>query len=287
MERMKATIRKYGGHRAQSFIIWMLHITGLRNKIILFSLERAKSNKVNINYWSGNKNLGDAISPVIVKFLAEANGIDLNRSVDATKHLYAVGSVITAGCQDCTIWGSGILNTQILSRLRNRNFDIRLVRGPLTRLVLLEHGFVVPENYGDPAIIMPMIYDPDVPKKYDVSVITHMNEEFDDCDPGIHRISIRTDDFKHFVREIKASKRIISSSLHGIIFSETYGVPAVLLKPRMDLFKYFDYYYSTQRYDFPVAENFAEAVKAEAPEIPDFMPMRKKIIATFPKDLWE
>ena len=46
------------------------------------------------------------------------------------------------------------------------------------------------------------------------------------------------------VKENKA-KLVISSSLHGIILAETYGIPAILLMDKVtnNMFKYNDYYY--------------------------------------------
>jgi len=164
MNKLKKLIRRFGGEKLQNLIIWFLIKFRINNKIILFSTQKARPNRVNINYWNGAKNLGDAISPVIVNYAASRKGIDLDKAVNGTKHLYAVGSVITAGCQDCTVWGSGILNAKILSRLKNRKMDIRSVRGPITRMILMEYGFKVPAIYGDPAILMPMIYNPEVEK---------------------------------------------------------------------------------------------------------------------------
>ncbi len=284
MNKLKKLIRKLGGEKLQNLIIWLLIKLRINNKIILFSTQKAHPMQVNVNYWNGAKNLGDAISPVIVNFVAARKGICIDKKVSKTKHLYAVGSVVTAGCQDCTVWGSGILNAKILSRLKNRKMDIRSVRGPITRMILMEYGYEVPAIYGDPAILMPMIYNPEVQKKYKVSVITHMNEE---RFSQYHQISIVTDDYEAFVREIKASELIVSSSLHGIIFAEAYGVPAVLLKPRMDLLKYYDYYYGTGRYDFPVCSKVEDAESLTPPPIPDFSQMREAILAAFPTDLWE
>lgn len=284
MVKIKEWIRRYGGEKLQSAIVWFLLKFKINNKIILYSAEKAMPNRVNLNYWSEVKNLGDAISPVIVNYVAKRNNIDVNKSVSKTKHLYAVGSVITAGCQDCTVWGSGILNAKILWRLKNRVFDVRSVRGPITRMILMEYGHQVPEIYGDPAIIMPLIYNPNVEKKYKVSVISHGDE---DVYENYHQISIITDDYKQFIEEIKASELIVSSSLHGIIFAEAFGVPAILLQPRMDVLKYFDYYYSTERYTFPIARSMEEALNTAPPPIPDFTKMRENVLATFPTDLWE
>ena len=153
-------------------------------------------------------------------------------------------------------------------------------------MVLKEFGYEVPEVYGDPAILMPQIFNPVEEKQYDVSIVTHMNEPLDENENGYHRISICDDDYETFVREIKRSKLIVSSSLHGIIFAETYGVPAILLKPRVDLFKYYDYYYGTKRFDFPIASSVEEALNIDVPKVPDFSEMRRQVLAAFPTDLW-
>ena len=286
MKRIKKWIRLFGGQKLQGFIIWLLRITKSQNRFILFSAMRAKKNTVNINYWSETKNLGDSICPVIVSYAAKQFGVDISQKINETKHLYAIGSVITAGCQDCTIWGSGILNLEKLPRVRKRKLDIRAVRGPLTRLALLEYGYEVPEVYGDPGILMPMIYNPEIQKQYPVSVITHMDENIA-TEADVHKIQIKTENFEAFVRQIKASERIISSSLHGIIFAEAYGVPAILLRPKRDIFKYYDYYYSTKRFTFPIAESIEEALTMKAPEIPDLTALQKELLSVFPTDLWQ
>ena len=91
--------------------------------------------------------------------------------------MFAIGSIIDLGSQDATIWGSGLLNNNSQSKLgldsnRGRKLDIRCVRGPYTRTILKNVGYECPDIYGDPAIIMPLIFNPDVKKEYDVSVIT-------------------------------------------------------------------------------------------------------------------
>lgn len=284
---IKKLVHKIVGERGQDFIVKLMVRFKINNKYILFTRKKAIQNTVNLNYCHNFKNLGDNISPVIVKYVAAKYGIDYEQKTRNTSHLYAIGSIITAGAQDCTIWGSGLLNTKILGRLYHRKLDVRAVRGPLTRAVLIDRGYIVPEVYGDPAILMPLIYNPTVEKKYPVSVITHVNEETEIPKGNIHQIDIVTDDFKHFVEEIKASELVISSSLHGIIFAEVYGVKAVMLNPKKDLFKYFDYYYGTQRYTFPIAETVEEALHIKPVELPKLENMRENLLEAFPVDMWK
>lgn len=113
-------------------------------------------------------NLGDSLGEVIIKFMLDRKGIDINTEISRTKHLNCVGTNIHGSYQDATIWGSGIyplgkIDT-LLQKISRRKLDVRAVRGPLTRKVLLELGHKCPEIYGDPAILMPLIYNPKIEK---------------------------------------------------------------------------------------------------------------------------
>lgn len=131
---------------------------------------------------------------------------------------------------------------------------------------------------------MPLFYNPDVEKKYEVSVVTHMNEKITSA-VDYHQINVVTDDYERFIKEIKEPKLVISSSLHGIILAEVYGVPAILLKPNRDMLKYYDFYYSTNRVKFPIVSSIEEALTISTPKIPDYKKMQDNIIKTFPVDL--
>lgn len=71
----------------------------------------AEKNKVNINAWVDMdrdvQNVGDWLSVVVVKELAKHYQIDLDKKVNKTKHLYAIGSQLL-GFQDATIFGGGV-----------------------------------------------------------------------------------------------------------------------------------------------------------------------------------
>lgn len=65
-----------------------------------------------------------------------------------------------------------------------------------------------------------------------------------------------------FTREIVNSQFVISSSLHGVIIAEVYGIPAVLLVNKSDeaWFKYDDYYLGTGREVYLTAQTVEEAL---------------------------
>lgn len=286
-------IKKILGDGTKKIIVKL--IFPFRNRFILFNISnKAKKNKVNIDYWDEAKNLGDALSPIIVNYMLELKGISTEKTVSGCKHLYAVGSVLTAGIQDATVWGSGILNAKLTYRLKGRKLDIRAVRGPITRAILLDYGFLVPTIYGDPAILMPEVYYPQnvnkngrsclvVHKDYDLSTndITQINKN------KIDKLDIRTDDYKSFIDQLISYDKVISSSLHGIIIAESYGVKAILLKPQIDIVKYYDYYYSTDRLTFPIAETIEEAIKMRPIDLPDFTKMKNELKESFPYDIYE
>lgn len=268
-----------------------------RNCFILFNVTaKAQKNRVNLNYWWEKPNLGDDLSHVVVEYMLGLRNISLDKPIHGRKHLYAVGSIITAGLQDCTIWGSGVLSANMINRIKGRNLDVRSVRGPVSRIILTDMGYAVPDIYGDPVIILPEIYTPSKrEKQYKYGVIIHKDQEITSVEDyeflkckDVLLIDIRTRDYKGFVDKVVGCKKIISSSLHGIIISEAYGVPALMHQPSVEpILKYCDWYYSTGRLSFPIAKNLNDVLKIEAPDLPDLNELREKQKMAFPYDLWE
>ena len=262
------------------------------NFILLNHQKKAKRNCVNVDYWDG-ANLGDAISPVVVNYMLRQKGLSMDTNVNGTKHLFAIGSVITAGVQDGTVWGSGVLYTTLGYRIKNRDLDIRSVRGPMTRLVLMEYGYSVPEIYGDPAIFMPEIYMPEkIEKKYKYGIVAHKNgskyiDDLEKLDGNYCFIDIKTTDYKKFVDDLTSVEYVISSSLHGIILAESYGIPAILVQPEFSLFKYYDWYCGTGRANFPIIKSLAEVKTEKFLPVPDLSGIKENVRNAFPYDLYK
>lgn len=260
----------------------------MRDSIILrdVSTQVVKGN-VNLHWWRmpyGKINVGDYLSWVIVDWMKKERGIASDLSYNGkTQHLYALGSIIDSGFQDATIWGSGCLQEHMYWWRKIRRLNICSVRGPLTREVLLKNGYNCPKIYGDPAILMPMIYKPQrIEKKKNYIVISHHSVQ---KEKGT--LSPVTTDYKSFINKILEAELVISSSLHGIILAEAYGVPAVMLgNVPINRFKYYDWYYSTERYDFPVALSVNEALCTKPASLPDLSDMTKQVIKAFPEKLW-
>lgn len=258
------------------------------NHFILFDRARkAVPHTVNLNWWKlggEHQNIGDALSPIVTEWMKKYYNIDMDYT-KKIRHLYAIGSIINSGYQNATIWGSGILEDRLFWWRFIRKLDIRCVRGPVTRDILLKNGYQCPKIYGDPAVLMPMIYMPECKKQYRYTVIHHHNVFKQE---NVNSISPLVKEYKYFIDRIVQSDLVISSSLHGIILAETYGVPAIFLhEGNLNLTKYIDWYSSTGRKEFKMAKTVDEALGLPIPEIPDFSEMRNNLIHSFPKDLWE
>lgn len=111
--------------------------------------------------------------------------------------------------------------------------------------------------YGDPGIFIPYAFGfkrNNLCKKHKIGIIPHV-EDFDDVRKRIKRndvllIDFRTDPAK-CLQQISMCERIISSSLHGIIISEAFGIPAAWAKFSNKIvggaFKFNDYYLGSGR----------------------------------------
>lgn len=263
-----------------------------RNKIILSSHGlKIKEGKVNLHWWAMNKNgynVGDYLSYIVVEWMKNRNGITDDTSKSGkTVHLYGIGSIIGAGFQNATIWGSGIIrdNGKKFWWRVFRKLDIRCVRGPLTRKKLLDNGYECPEIYGDPGLLMPLIYNPEKPEdKEDYLIVAHYSHSLE----YNNVISTIADDYKKFVDAIVSSKKVISTSLHGVILAEAYGIPAIWVRTNnVDMFKVDDYYAGTGRSDIVYANSVEEALSMTPPQIPDFTKIQNELINAFPVDLWK
>ena len=127
--------------------------------------------------------------------------------------------------------------------------------GRKPRKHLLELGYNCPEVYGDPALLMPLVYNPQVEKKYKIGIIPHYHDysqvqEWYKNDAEILVIDLMTLDVEEVTRQILSCEKTISSSLHGVIVSHAYQIPSVWVKFSEKIFgndiKYKDYLESVE-----------------------------------------
>lgn len=230
-------------------------------------------------------NFGDDLSHVIVE---KISGKEIHCSpLDAPERiLFAAGSVLHFARNGDIIWGSGFREDPMQER-RFSQLDVRAVRGPKTREFLLRKGISCPEVYGDPALLMSTLF-PEFKKEekiFDYIIIPNLGEM--SAFTPYKNVVLPTEPWQEIVKKINQSHLVISSSLHGIIVAESYGVPARLLKMTWieALLKYEDYYLSTGRPHFCYATSVQEALAMGGEEPPHMD--TKALLNSFPWDYIE
>jgi pyruvyltransferase len=207
-------------------------------------------------------NWGDDINVYMFELITRKKVIPAAKLLFPHKKYAFIGSVIPA-CIDrnTTVWGSGCMDFEQPMGKISSTGAIKAVRGPKTREYLLKNGVECPEIYGDPALLLPKVYQPkDKTKKYKMTIIPH-HHDWDKPEelknylhqylPDAHVINMT--DYKGWtdvIDEIVQSEIVYSSSLHGLITSDAYGIPNAFVEllyhhPKID--KYEDYYMSLQK----------------------------------------
>lgn len=108
------------------------------------------------------------------------------------------------------------------------------VRGPLTRRMVLEAGAECPPVYGDPAWLLPLVYPArGLPRTARLGLIRHFTHRDRPLDlgDGVREIGIIRDGragIEAFLDEMLSCEAIVSTSLHGLIIANAYGIPARL-----------------------------------------------------------
>lgn len=198
------------------------------------------------------KNFGDLLSPLIISLLSKK---PLQHTTSSQK-LLGIGSIFFALKNSDLVWGSGFLNAQhIRFSLECHEVSYLAVRGPETQQLLSKNNIACPKIYGDPALLFPLLVRNPFKKKYRVGIVPHFSQFQYFCtaikkDAQIHIIDVEKP-ILQVIQQILSCEIILSTSLHGIIFSEAYEIPALMLtvgKPlHGDLFKFEDYFHSTDR----------------------------------------
>ncbi len=121
-----------------------------------------------------------------------------------------------------TTCGAGQLHED--SRIDLSKAKVLGLRGKLT--LAKARGVANPKDVvlGDPALLVPA-WIRQYQGKWDVSIIPHWTDtKLAERFPYAHHIDVRRPP-KEVIEDIAKSKRVISSSLHGIIVADAYGIP--------------------------------------------------------------
>lgn len=219
--------------------------------------------------WAGSTeamdylNFGDALSPVMVALLTGA-AIERVSTRSAATRLAAVGTIGHGFAKGqtwfwgtgCSIWRNPFSPTEEREPFtvpEDSEFIVTATRGPLSERLLAGLNGARPGVYGDPVWLLPRFYRPHVQKRWKLGVILHLSELADrsnEAHPkaGMKRFGIPEDmaDDVHLITtctpidvaalgakidEILACERIVSTSLHGMVIAESYGIPCLYFSP--------------------------------------------------------
>jgi pyruvyltransferase len=241
---------------------------------------------------NGQPNIGDHLAIEIVRKVLDSQDLVIGDKMHKKNKLLSIGSVLHFANNGDTVWGTG-RNGKVADVLHQfTKLDVRAVRGPLTRDFFLSKHIDCPEIYGDPGLLCPYFYSekllcPDGPDKEFV-IIPQLNDDmsfyrgFEEhiCSPRQYPAT--------FIKQLLRGKKIIASSLHGLIIAEAYGRQAIFLDSNSgeSLSKYEDYYLGTGRQSFKSSNSIEDALSETSAPIGDLDKLLENLVAAFPFDLW-
>lgn len=242
-----------------------------------------EKHSIYLYYYRDLDNVGDVISPFIVKSLT-GNSIryktprhklkwkgvikEFLKSIIYKKDYYsdyifpfqrclaAIGSILDYTNDRCVVWGAGF-----------REYDSRFVGGKIYAVRGYLSRQKLPKKYekvaiGDPALLLPIfmpIKKHNYVSEHKIAIVPHYRD-YDDLykrfSDRYDIIDVRTKDIYSFVRAVMSHDYILSSSLHGLIISHSYGVPALWISNKYidsGPFKFHDYFSSV---DIPKYDGF-------------------------------
>jgi pyruvyltransferase len=248
-------------------------------------------------YWWEPKdntvNVGDYLSKVIVSKILSLKDLDLVDKKDKSKRVFAIGSVLHFANTSETVWGSGVNWKVDLSKHQFSDLDVRAVRGPLTRDYLMTRGISVPEIFGDPALLAPLFLPADLlcpseQASIPYVVIPHLHESPEKFSGYRDRLLLPTSKPATFISELLKARMVVSSSLHGIILAEAYGIPAIYLDVGNgeSIGKYDDYYLGTGRVNYHTSASVEEGLEKGGNVLFPLHDIQMGLLSAFPWDLW-
>jgi len=171
-------------------------------------------------HWHLENNIGDTLTPIIVEYFTGQKVKWVGRN--STGKLLGIGSIMKALRVGDTVWGTGIMReTDVFNYASKCKF--LAVRGKLTEKILGVKCGV----YGDPALLLPRMYNPDIKPTKSYGFCPH----YIDQDQFKNEVIINVrQNWKDFINDMLQYEMIETSSLHGLVIALAYGRPVIWRK---------------------------------------------------------
>lgn len=175
-------------------------------------------------WWNEVPNFGDALAPHLLKYFSN---LKVEHAYISEASIASIGSVLehVPPFWEGTILGSGMLYPDSRLHLYTGSMRVLALRGPLSaKCVKGDYAL------GDPGLLADEL-SPCERKNFDVGVLPHWSDR-----DLVHRPEFYSDswytrvidpraDPLEVVRLIGECKKLVTSSLHGMIVADAYGIP--------------------------------------------------------------
>ena len=221
----------------------------LKNYRVDFENLLLLDNKIPLIHWPVAPNFGDALSPWLIEKLT---GIATMQNAGEVASYVSIGSIINRVRDNSVVWGTGSFGPEPPRQI-NPRAEYAAVRGPLTRSLILDRGGKCPRIYGDPALLTPLLYQPPAKKTHEIGVVVRWSDrkwKSGIVGEGVRLIDLGTDDVEPTLDMMLSCEKIITSSLHGLIIADAYGIPNAWLfssSPKGREYKFYDYFLSVDK----------------------------------------
>jgi pyruvyltransferase len=253
-------------------------------------------------WWDVTPNFGDRLSRDVV---AQVSGRTVTWAAPGECDLFAVGSLMTFVRRSHSVlrpsgvrpwlWGTGMVGPGRVDFRPHVRFAA--VRGPLTQGLLDLPDLV----HGDPGLLVPALFNAAPERRERIGLVLHHSQRPDPAltaamaaDSRLMRINVTDPDHRSVIAAIASCRHVFSSSLHGLIVADAFGVPNTWLDPTgihaSATFKFYDYALSVLR---PMPRPIpTSALAARLADLPDTLPYaagvgmaQSAIRAAFPEEL--
>lgn len=175
---------------------------------------------IRLFWWNKEVNVGDMLSPYVVK---RAFGEPCVWTEAANADLAAIGSILHMLPETFHggIWGSGVFDTHPV--------QVSLEKATLLRGLLTCSAVGKTTAICDPGILISRYFPVEKTRKFKLGIIPHHGEredlkKYSIChDPDVLLIS-PCKEVEPFCKQVAMCEAILSSSLHGLIIADSYGI---------------------------------------------------------------
>lgn len=167
-------------------------------------------------WWRGHRNFGDLLTPILLR---ELGRIEVEWAPAKEAELIAAGSIATHIPRGWPgiVWGTG--KPRKTDRIDLSQAKVLALRGELTAKDSgAKRGYVL----GDPGLLVSLLPDIEVSETIPLGVVAHWEDHTLARHWKGELIDVEGDPMT-VIRQIAACRRVISSSLHGIIVADAFG----------------------------------------------------------------